>query len=186
MPVTPVLVPPYLPDVPETRKDLALYYDEITRLDGYVGQVLTELDRQGERDTTLVLFISDNGRPFPRAKTTLYDSGIKAPWVVRWPKEVKPGSVSNSLVSSVDIAPTFLEAAGLRAGPSFQGNSLVPTLRNPKAVIRDEVFAERDWHDFDDHARAVRSERYKYILQSCPQRRLPRRFEALRFRLCAA
>jgi len=179
-------VPPYLPDVPETRKDLALYYDEITRLDGYVGQVLTELDRQGERDTTLVLFISDNRRPFPRAKTTLYDSGIKAPWVVRWPKEVKPGSVSNSLVSSVDIAPTFLEAAGLRAGPSFQGNSLVPTLRNPKAVIRDEVFAERDWHDFDDHARAVRSERYKYILQSCPQRRLPTRFEALRFRLCAA
>ncbi len=164
-----VVVPPYLPDVPETRKDLALYYDEIERLDGYVGQVLAELDRQGERDNTLVLFISDNGRPFPRAKTTLYDSGIKAPWIVRWPKEVKPGSVSNSLVSSVDIAPTFLEVAGLRPGPSFQGKSIVPTLRNPKAVIRDEVFAERDWHDFDDHARAVRSERYKYVRNYYPE-----------------
>jgi arylsulfatase A-like enzyme len=163
-----VVVPPYLPDVPETRKDLALYYDEITRLDHYVGEVLAELDRQGERDNTLVLFISDNGRPFPRAKTTLYDSGIKAPWIVRWPKHIKPGSVSNSLVSSVDIAPTFLEVASLKAGPSFQGKSIVPTLENPKAVIRETVFAEHHWHDFDDHGRSARSDRYKYIRNYYP------------------
>lgn len=163
-----VVVPPYLPDVPETRKDLALYYDEIARLDRYVGEVLAELDRQGERDNTLVLFISDNGRPFPRAKTTLYDSGIKAPWIVRWPKHIKPGSVSSSLVSSVDIAPTFLEVAGLKAGTSFQGKSIVPILKNPKAAIRETVFAERHWHDFDDHARAARSDRYKYIRNYYP------------------
>jgi N-sulfoglucosamine sulfohydrolase len=59
--------------------------------------------------------------------------------------------------------------AGLRAGPSFQGKSIVPTLRNPKAVIRDEVFAERHWHDFDDHVRAARSERYKYIRNYYPE-----------------
>ena len=163
-----VVVPPYLPDVPDTRKDLALYYDEITRLDRYVGEVLAELDRQGERDNTLVLFISDNGRPFPRAKTTLYDSGIKAPWIVRWPKQIKVGSVSNSLISSVDIAPTILELAGVKAGSSFQGKSIVPVLKNPKAAIRETVFAERHWHDFDDHARAVRSERYKYIRNYYP------------------
>jgi N-sulfoglucosamine sulfohydrolase len=163
-----VVVPPYLPDVSETRKDLALYYDEITRLDGYVGDVLAELDRQGERDNTLVLFISDNGRPFPRAKTTLYDSGIKTPWIVRWPKQVKPGSVSNSLVSSVDIAPTFLDLAGVKAGSSFQGRSIAPALKNPRAVIRDAVFAERHWHDFDDHARSARSNRYKYIRNYYP------------------
>jgi N-sulfoglucosamine sulfohydrolase len=163
-----VVVPPYLPDVPETRKDLALYYDEITRLDRFVGEVLAELDRQGERDNTLVLFISDNGRPFPRAKTTLYDSGIKAPLIVRWPKHIKPGSVSDSLVSSVDIAPTFLAVANLKAGPSFQGKSIVPVLNNPKAVIRETVFAEHHWHDFDDHGRCARSGRYKYIRNYYP------------------
>ena len=163
-----VVVPPYLPDVSETRKDLALYYDEITRLDRYVGEVLTELDRQGERDNTLVLFISDNGRPFPRAKTTLYDSGIKAPWIARWPKQIKPASASGSLVSSVDIAPTVLELAGIKSGNSFQGKSFVPILKNPKATTREMVFAERHWHDFDDHVRAVRSERYKYIRNYYP------------------
>lgn len=163
-----VVVPPYLPDVPETRKDLALYYDEIARLDHHVGEILAELDRQGERDNTLVLFISDNGRPFPRAKTTLYDSGIKAPWIVRWPRQVKPGSVSNSLVSSVDIAPTVLELARVKAGSSFQGKSFVPVLKNAKARIRETIFAERHWHDFDDHARAARSERHKYIRNHYP------------------
>ena len=121
-----VVVPPYLPDVPETRKDLALYYDEITRLDHHVGEILAELDRQGERDNTLVLFISDNGRPFPRAKTTLYDSGIKAPWIARWPKQIKPGSASGSLVSSVDIAPTVLELAGVKSEVPSKGRALSP------------------------------------------------------------
>ncbi|MEM9703913.1 MAG: sulfatase-like hydrolase/transferase, partial [Planctomycetota bacterium] len=74
-----VVVPPYLPDTPAVRRDLALYMDEVTRLDRYVGEVLDELDHQGVAENTLVLFISDNGRPFPRCKTTLYDSGIKTP-----------------------------------------------------------------------------------------------------------
>ena len=86
-----VVVPPYLPDVPEVRNDLALYYDEISRLDHHVGEVMAELDRQGEAGNTLVLFLSDNGRPFPRCKTTLYDSGIRTPLIVRWPGHVKPG-----------------------------------------------------------------------------------------------
>ncbi len=78
-----VRVPPYHPDVPEVRHDYMAYYAEITRLDRFVGEVLTELQRQGVADNTFVLFISDNGRPFPRDKTTLYDSGIKTPWIVR-------------------------------------------------------------------------------------------------------
>jgi len=65
-----VIVPPFLPDVPETRKDLALYYDEITRMDGFVGKILKELETQQVAENTFVLFISDNGRPFPRCKTT--------------------------------------------------------------------------------------------------------------------
>ena len=158
-----VIVPPYLSDVPQTRKDLAMYYDEIARLDGVVGNVLAELEKQGQSDNTMIIFISDNGRPCPRCKTTVYDSGIKTPFIVKWPGKVKPGSVTNSLVSTIDIAPTVLDLAGLKTGRSFQGRSFAQILKNPKAIIQDHIFAEHNWHDFDDHGRAVRSERYKYI-----------------------
>jgi arylsulfatase A-like enzyme len=158
-----VVVPPYLPDVPDVRKELALYYDEIARLDRYVGDVLAELDRQGVAENTVVLFTSDNGRPFPREKTTLYDSGIRTPWIVRWPGRVKAGSRTGALVSTVDIAPTFLALAGVKAPSSFVGKSFLPLLTNPLATIREYIYAERDWHDFEDRRRAVRSLRYKYI-----------------------
>jgi arylsulfatase A-like enzyme len=158
-----VVVPPYLPDVPEVRKDLALYYDEISRLDHYVGEVLTELDRQGVAGETLVLFLSDNGRPFPRCKTTLYDSGIRTPLIIRWPGQIRPGSRCGSLVSTIDIAPTILELTGVEAVPSIQGKDLSPLLKEPTAKVREMIFAERNWHDYAAHGRAARSERFKYI-----------------------
>ena len=153
-----VVVPPILPDVPEVRKDLALYYDEITRLDGYVGRVLDELDRQGQADNTFVLFFSDNGRPFPRCKTTVYDSGIKTPFIVRWPGRVKAGTRSGRLISSVDVAPAILKLSGLSVPPSVQGISFMN-----QSIKREYVFAERAWHDFDDHSRAARDVRFKYV-----------------------
>jgi N-sulfoglucosamine sulfohydrolase len=158
-----VAVPPYLPDVPEVRKDLALYYDEIGRLDHYVGEVLAELDRQGEARDTLVLFLSDNGRPFPRCKTTLYDSGIRTPLIARWPGRIGPGSRCGGLVSTIDIAPTVLKMAGVEPGPTFQGVDLSPLFGDPTARVRERIFAERNWHDYQSHGRAARSERFKYI-----------------------
>lgn len=158
-----VILPPYLPDDPQVRKDMALYYDEIARLDGVVGNCVTELEKQGVTENTVIIFISDNGRPFPRCKTTVYDSGIKTPFVVKWPKKVKAGSVTKSLVSSLDIAPTVLSLAGLTPGETFQGVSFEPILKNPKADVREAVYAEHNWHDFDDHGRAVRTSQYKYI-----------------------
>jgi N-sulfoglucosamine sulfohydrolase len=135
-----VVVPPYLPDVPEVRKDLALYYDEISRLDHYVGEVLAELDRQGVADNTLILFLSDNGRPFPRCKTTLYDSGIKTPLIARWPGHIKPESRSSSLVSTIDIAPTILRLAGIEPAPAFQGKDLSQIFKNPAAKLKFRRF----------------------------------------------
>jgi len=117
-------------------------------------------------DNTVVVFISDNGRPFPRGKTTLYDSGIRTPFLVRWPGHVKPGGVSKSLVSTIDIGPTFLTLAGLPVPPSFQGVNAAPLLEDPSATVRDHIIGEKNWHDFDDHARAVRTGRYKYIRYS--------------------
>lgn len=157
------VIPPFIPDRLAVRKDFAMYYDEITRLDGVVGRVMEELKSQGETDNTMVVFLSDNGRPFPRCKTTVYDSGIKTPWIVQWPGHVKPGSTTNSLISSIDLAPTVLKAAGLSPTSTFQGKSFLPILNDPQAEIQDSIFAEHNWHDFDDHGRAVRTAKYKYI-----------------------
>ena len=158
-----VRVPPYLPDIREVRAELALYYDEIARLDSYVGQVLKEIKEQGIEQDTFVLFISDNGRPFPRDKTTLYDGGIKTPWLVRWPSHVRAGSICTQFVSTVDIAPTALTLAGINIPSGFQGYSFAPLLTDPGTKIRDYVYAEDHWHDYEDLGRAVRSTRYKYI-----------------------
>ena len=163
-----VRVPPYLPDVPQVREELALYYDEITRLDTYIGEVLKEIEKQGIEEDTFVLFFSDNGRPFPRDKTTLYDGGIKTPWIVRWPRCVRAGSFCVQLISSVDIAPTILALAGIDIPLNFQGHSFMPLLTNPTAKIRDYIYAEDHWHDYEDLGRAVRSEQYKYIRNDYP------------------
>lgn len=164
-----VVVPPYLPDTPEVRQELALYYDEITRLDQYVGAVLDELERQGIADNTFVLFLSDNGRPFPRAKTTLYDSGIRTPFIVRWPAKVKAGTSTKRLVSTVDIGPTLLSLAGIKPGPHYAGKDFSPLLTQPNRAVRTYIHAEHNWHDYDDHGRAVRSERFKYIRNYYPE-----------------
>ena len=158
-----VVLPPYFPDTEEVRKDFAHYYNEITRLDNYVGKVVAELDAQDISENTLILFISDNGRPFPRDKTTLYDGGIKTPWIMKWPKKIKPGSVSESLVSSVDIAPTFMQMAGLKSIPSFEGVDFSELLTDPKKNVRDEIYAEDHWHDYEDYTRAIRTKTHKYI-----------------------
>jgi arylsulfatase A-like enzyme len=152
-----------LPDAPEVRKDLASYYDEIGRLDRYVGEVLAEVDRRGIAGETMILFLSDNGRPFPRCKTTLYDSGIRTPWIVRWPGHVAPGGRCGRLVSTIDIAPTVLTLAGIAPGRTIQGKDFSPLLKDPAATVRDLIFAERNWHDYAARGRAVRSERFKYI-----------------------
>lgn len=175
-----VVVPPYLPDAPAVRKDLAAYYDEIGRLDRFVGEVMAELKRQEADQETLVFFLSDNGRPFPRCKTTLYDSGIKTPWIVRWPARVAPGSRCERLVSSIDIAPTFLALAGVPRPVRVQGQDFSALLTNPQAHVRDLVFAEHNWHDYAARARAVRSERFKYIRNDDHERPLTPPADAVR------
>jgi arylsulfatase A-like enzyme len=158
-----VVVPPYLPDVAETRAELALYYDAISRLDRNMGEVLDELAGSGQAENTFILFITDNGQPFPRAKTTVYDSGIKTPFIIRWPERVRGGGTCASLVSSIDIAPTITELAGIPRSASFQGVSLVPLLTDPEASVRSFIVAEHNWHDYTAYDRAVRTERFAYI-----------------------
>ena len=161
--VSDVVVPPHLPDLAEVREDLRMYYDEIGRLDAYVGKVVDELKAQEVEEQTLILFISDNGRPFPRDKTTLYEGGIKTPWIVKWPDQVAAGSISESLVSTIDIAPTFLELAGASPNQEYEGTSFLPVLTKPELEPRKFVFGEKHWHDFEDHGRAIISQEWKLI-----------------------
>ncbi len=157
------VIPPYMPLTDATKKDFSLYYDEISRMDSYIGKVVAELEAQGVSENTIVLFISDNGRAFPRDKTTLYDGGIKTPWIIKWPAKIKAGSINNNLVSSVDIAPTFMKLAGLKPLPSFDGLDFSSTLFDDNFKIREEIYAEDHFHDFEDYTRAVRTKKFKYI-----------------------
>ncbi len=163
-----VIVPPYMPDKPDVREDFAMYYDEITRMDDYIGQLIDELERENIAENTLILVISDNGRPFPRDKTTMYDGGIKTPFILQWPAAIKPGSVSGSLVSAVDIAPTFLRLAGLEPGKTFIGKDFSLVLTEPQQEIREYVFAQAHWHDHERMYRAIRDKRFKYIRNFYP------------------
>ena len=159
-----VIVPRHLPDTPAVRREFAMYYDEIERLDRFVGDVLAELETQGVANSTIVVFLSDNGRPFPRDKTSLFDGGIKTPLIVRWPGHATPGSTCDRLVSAVDLAPGFLGAAGVAPASSMQGRSFLPLLTNPSGPIRSEIFAEQNWHDYEHRSRAVRTENFKLIV----------------------
>ena len=163
-----VRIPVHLPDNDQTRQDLAAYYDEIYRLDQYVGEIVRELEKDNLSENTLILFISDNGRPFPRDKTTLYDGGIKTPWIVKWPARVEKGSQTQALVSSVDIAPTFLSLAGVEGEANFLGIDLSKVLTSPKVDLREFIYAEDHWHDFEDYGRAIRTRAFKYIRNFYP------------------
>ncbi|MDF9798988.1 N-sulfoglucosamine sulfohydrolase [Catalinimonas alkaloidigena] len=161
--------PPYLADAESTQEDLAKYYDEVTRFDDYIGKVEQELEAQGVLDNTLIIIMSDNGRPFPRSKTRVYDSGMKTPFVVKWNAGLpRKGVVSNSLISVIDIAPTLLELSGAEIQPGFQGKSFAGVLENPASKFRNYVFSEHNWHDQEALERMVRTEGYLYVLNLRP------------------
>ncbi len=164
-----VRVPAYLHDDATTRADLASYYNEVTRFDHYVGRVVAALEKEGTLANTLILVMADNARAFPRAKTRLHDSGMKTYFIAHWPAGLaQPGKSSASLVSAIDIAPTVLTAAGAPIAPTMQGVSFLPVLQNPAATVRQHVFSEHNWHDYEAHGRAVRSEGFLYLRNHRP------------------
>ena len=166
-----VILPPYYPDIPEMRKELAEYYDEISRFDQHVGMVLDYLEKSGELDNTIIVVISDNGRPFPQAKTRVNAPGVKSPLLVRYPPLVKKGSHSGSLVSAIDLAPTLLEMAGAKPLAHGQGSSFTKLFANPTAQIRPAAFAEHNWHGYRAFERAVITPKYLYIKNWLPDLR---------------
>lgn len=163
-----IKVPPMLYDGPLTRQELADYYHEVSRTDHYTGEIWKELERQNLTENTYFVYCSDNGRPFPRCKTYLYESGIQTPLLIVGP-DVKKGR-SDSLVSSIDFSATILKLAGEKIPETVQGVSMVPLLQKPTATIRDVAFAERNWHVYQAHERMVRTGDWLYIRNSWPEK----------------
>ena len=163
-----VNVPSFLPDTPGVRKDIAHYYEAIERLDVKVGLLLELLEKHKLADNTLVIFTSDQGMAFPGAKGTLYDPGLHVPLMARWPGRIKPGRVSSDLVSLIDLAPTWLDAAGVRPPDVMNGKSFLPLLLGKPFQPREAVYAERNFHTHLDLIRCVRTQRYKLIRNYLP------------------
>ncbi len=168
-PVNPqdVEIPPYYPDHPVTREDLALYLDTAQYLDDKVGAVLTRLDEEGLTENTVVVFFGDHGRPHVRGKQWLYEGGIRIPLVIRFPGRIEPGTTSNELVSLIDVSAQSLRFAGIEVPDTMQGRAFL----EHEIPEREFIFAARDRCDETmDRIRCIRTKRYKYIRNFMPER----------------
>ena len=175
-----VVVPPFLPDTPEIRSDLLDYAFEIEWFDAHLMKMLDLLEKAGELDNTIVVVTSDNGMPFPRAKATLYDYGLHMPLAISWPNRIKAGRSVDDLISFVDFAPTFLEAAGVAIPECMTGRSFMNVLASEKSGKIDESRAnvlsgrERHSHSRYDNwgypTRSIRTDKYRYIRNLKPER----------------
>lgn len=158
-------VPYHLPDQPEVRAELAEYYESVARLDLGVGMALKALEEAKHRDDTLVIFLSDNGIPFPGAKTTLYDSGVHLPLMIRKPGQ-KSGVACSAMASWTDLVPTILDWCGVKPPANLPGRSLLPVLEQPKPDGWDVVYGSHQFHEVTMYypMRSVRTRTHKYIL----------------------
>ena len=157
------LPPPFLPDTPEIREDIAAYKASARSLDHGVGSVLNALQETGLDERTLVIFTTDHGLAFPTAKASLLDRGIGVSLIIRGPG-FTGGRALDALVSHLDIFPTVCEAAGAPPPPWLAGHSLLPLVAGEEEPgIRSAVFSELTYHAAYEPQRAIRTERYKYI-----------------------
>jgi uncharacterized sulfatase len=169
-------VPEFLPDAPEVRSDLLDYFLEIEWFDEQLGKMLAKLEACGELDNTIVVVTSDNGMPFPRAKANLYEYGVHMPLAIRWGAQVKAGRTSRDLISFVDFAPTFLDAAGVVPPADMTGKSFLGLLTSETAGPNEYVLFGRERHTHARYdnlgypARALRTQDYLYIHNFKPDR----------------
>ena len=174
-------MPPFLPDVPEVREDLADYLGEVQAFDAALGYLVKRLEAIGELDNTLIVVSGDHGAPgFPHGKCNLYDFGSNVSLAMRW-GGAKGGRTIDDLVSLTDLAPTFLELGGVAVPQQMTGRSLVDILQSDKSgkidPARDAVFIGRERHVENARAdyapypqRAIRTDDFLYIINFRPDR----------------
>lgn len=164
-------VPPYYPDNEIIRLNMAKMYDNIARLDSIVGVIISELEKEGELENTVIFFWGDHGDGLPRAKRWLYDSGLNIPLIIKWPDGTNAGSTDDRLISSIDFGPTVLSIAGVPVPAHMQG---IPFLGSQAGPPRKEVYAARDRVDESyDMIRSVRTKEFLYIRNYYPAEPFP-------------
>ncbi len=168
-----VIVPPFLPDTPTCRAELAQYYQSISRIDQGVGKLVSILKEAGVYDDTLIMFTADHGMAFPGAKTTCYEGGLHVPFLVKFPAAEKLGGrTSAAMVSFVDLVPTILDFANVKdqeapAKPKFalQGRSFLQAIKEERPEGWEEIYASHTFHEIQMYypMRVVRTRKYKLI-----------------------
>ncbi len=184
-----VMVPEFLPDTPTCRAEIAQYYQSCSRVDQGLGKLIETLKAAGKWDNTILIFTADHGMAFPGAKTTVYEAGLRVPFIVRDPRQKEKGVVNSAMISHIDIAPTILDMAGgydadkqapkeLVPLPSkekfenqgkkvskYQGRSWLPILTKTDPSGWDQISASHTFHEIQMYypMRVVRDRKYKLI-----------------------
>jgi arylsulfatase A-like enzyme len=167
-----VTVPELYPDTPEVRAAIARLHDLITLMDARVGELLAEVEEAGLAENTIVIFWSDHGDGFARAKRWVYDTGTRVPMIARIPESCRtanqgqPGSVDDQLINLIDLGPTMLNLAGIPVPPHMQGQ---PFLGDHLPAARNYIYGARDRIDERfDMVRSVRDRRFRYVRNFMP------------------
>jgi arylsulfatase A-like enzyme len=170
-------IPAELPDTEEVRSSMMAYYVGVGIADQDAGRCVAELESRDLLDDTLFVYTTDNGWQMPRGLANCYDSGTRVPMAVRWGSRLEPGKRVDDFVCLTDLAPTFLEAVGLKPGPEMTGHSFLDVLLGkPSAVVRDHVFVERERHanvrrgDLSYPIRGIRTQDFLYLWNMRPDR----------------
>lgn len=163
-----VQIPPYFPDTYEIRKDIAVNYSNLIRLDKEIGKIIKELKEEGLYEKSIIFFYSDHGGPFPRHKRSLYETGIKVPLIIKFPYSKYGGTENNNFISFIDYAPSILSLVGIKPPDVMQGKAQFGKFKvNEKAPY---IFSASDRFDEKvDRLRAVRYNNFKYIRNFNPK-----------------
>lgn len=182
IPVENIRVPGFYPDAEDIRSDIADYYFEVQRFDQDCGEALKLLEDIGELDNTLIVMTGDHGMPFPRCKGNCYDMGVRVPMALRFPTMIPGNRQVTDFMSLIDLAPTFLKAAGVTVPAQMIGRSLWPTLMSSKQgrvdKKRDHMIFGRERHTPAQKApsiagypvRGIRTDQYLYLHNIAPDR----------------
>lgn len=167
-PADKIRLPSYLADTPVVREEFSRYLAEVTYYDDQVGQILALLEKNGQADNTLVMVVSEQGNSLPFAKWTCYGNGLQSAMIVRWPGVVEPNSTCKALVEYVDVAPTFIEAAGGTPPDVLDGKSMVSLLKGDASEHKDYVYGIMTTRGINNGSglfgiRTVRGQRYRLI-----------------------
>lgn len=160
-----VVLPPYYADHPTIRLDWAKYLDQMEYMDDEVGMIFQELEEKGLAENTVVIFIGDNGRCNLKGKGYLHDPGLRIPFLMKWPKGIKPNQIRDDVVSATDITASILDLAGIDIPDYMTGMSVLSEDFN-----RGEVYAARDlWDEVEEKSRAIATPNWKYIRNDKPE-----------------